>query len=514
MRNILTFLGFSILLSSCSILDSDLRVRVDSGWLLGSEESGVLSFKGIPFAASTEGVNRWRPPQRKQPWKGIRSAQDYGDYCPQIKRDSLWFELGKTSEDCLTLNVWAPKNSSVSKLPVMVWIHGGGYLQGSGNIPRVNNPEFVKQDVVLITINYRLNVFGFFAHPSLFQKSGNEMVGNYGLLDIIAALEWIQRNIYLFNGNPNNVTVFGESAGASLISYLMVTPQSKGLFHKAISQSAAVGLAPDTHINKRVGFNISGVDIAKKFVKGTGLELDQSLDQLRQLSSDEIIEQLDPRTVFGPMIDGTLIPDHAGLLFAQGKQHDVPFLIGGNSWEASLGRQIGGGFSPKFISRLVPKKDKDILYPGLNGEELEDQVFGDLVLLSTGRYMANQMAYVDSKTYHYHFSYVASEKVNQQPGAAHSDDIAFVMKTLGVELNNVSEKDKQISNSMHNYWVQFAKTGDPNVPGQTHWTAYNQDNGSVLEIGDTIVLRNDFLNERINYHINRGADFLQSMTKK
>ena len=433
---------------------------------------------------------------------------------PQIKRDSLWFELGKTSEDCLTLNVWTPKNSSVSKLPVMVWIHGGGYLQGSGNIPRVNNPEFVKQDVVLITINYRLNVFGFFAHPSLFQKSGNEMVGNYGLLDIIAALEWIQRNIHLFNGNPNNVTVFGESAGASLISYLMVTPRSKGLFHKAISQSAAVGLAPDTHINKQVGFNISGVDIAKKFVKGTGLELDRSLDQLRQLSSDEIIEQLDPRTVFGPMIDGTLIPDHAGLLFAQGKQHDVPFLIGGNSWEASLGRQIGGGFSPKFISKLVPKKDKDILYPGLNGEELEDQVFGDLVLLSTGRYMANQMEYVDSKTYHYHFSYVASEKVNQQPGAAHSDDIAFVMKTLGVELNNVSEKDKQISNSMHNYWVQFAKTGDPNVPGQTHWTAYNQDNGSVLEIGDTIVLRNDFLNERINYHINRGADFLQSMTKQ
>ena len=253
---------------------------------------------------------------------------------------------------------------------------------------------------------------------------------------------------------------------------------------------------------------------AKKFVKGMGLELDRSLDQLREFSSDEIIEQLDPRTVFGPMIDGTLIPDHAGLLFAQGKQHDVPFLIGGNSWEASLGRQIGGGFSPKFISKLVPNKDKDILYPGLNGEELEDQVFGDLVLLSTGRYMANQMEYVDSKTYHYHFSYVASEKVNQQPGAAHSDDIAFVMKTLGVELNNVSEKDKQISNSMHNYWVQFAKTGDPNVPGQTNWTAYNQDNGSVLEIGDTIVLRNDFLNERINYHINRGTDFLQSMTKQ
>ena len=514
MRNILTFLGFSVLLSSCSILDSDLKVKVDSGWLQGSEENKVLSFKGIPFAASTAGNNRWRPPQIKEPWKGTRYALDYGDFCPQSKRDTLWFELGTTSEDCLALNVWTPKKTSSAKLPVMVWIHGGGYLQGSGNIPRLNNPEFVKQDVVLVTVNYRLNVFGFFAHPSLVQKSDNEMVGNYGLLDVIAALEWIQRNIHQFNGDPNNVTVFGESAGASLISYLMITPESKGLFHKAISQSAAVGLAPDTHIDKRVGFNVSGMEIAKKFTERMGFELDQSMDQLRQLSSDEIIEQLDPRTVFGPMIDGTLIPDHAGLLFAQGKQHDVPFLIGGNSWEASLGRQIGGGFSPKFISKLVPNKDKDILYPGLNGEELEDQVFGDLVLLSTGRYMANQMKYVDSKTYHYHFSYVASEKVNQQPGAAHSDDIAFVMKTLGVELNNVSEKDKQISNSMHNYWVQFAKTGDPNVPGQTNWTAYNQDNGSVLEIGDTIVLRNDFLNERINYHINRGTDFLQSMTKQ
>jgi para-nitrobenzyl esterase len=512
-RNILIFFWFFILLSSCSILNADHRVRIDSGWLLGSEENEVLSFKGIPFAASTEGINRWLPPQKKESWRGTRDAQDYGDFCPQSKRDTLWFELGKTSEDCLSLNVWTPKKTSATKLPVMVWIHGGGYLQGSGNIPRLNNPEFVKQDVVLVTVNYRLNVFGFFAHPDLVQQSGDEMVGNYGLLDVIAALEWIQRNINQFNGDPNNVTVFGESAGASLISYLMITPESKGLFHKAISQSAAVGLAPDTHINERVGFNVSGMEIAKKFTQRMGLELDQSMDQLRQLSSDEIIQKLDPRSVFGPMIDGTLIPDHVGLLFAQGKQHDVPFLIGGNSWEASLGRQIGGGFSPEFISRLVPKKDRDMLYPGLQGEQLEDQVFGDLVLLSTGRYMANQMAYVDAKTYHYHFSYVASEKVNKQPGAAHADDIAFVMKTLGVELENVSEKDKQISNLMHNYWVQFAKTGNPNLPGQPKWTPYNQDNGSVLEIGDTIALKNNFLNERINYHINRGTNFLQSMTK-
>ena len=513
MRNILTFLGACLFLSSCTIPDSDLEIKIDSGWLLGSEENQVLSFKGIPYAASTAGSNRWRSPQKKQSWKGVRQAKNYGDFCPQTKRETLWFELGQTSEDCLSLNVWTPKNTHQSKLPVMVWIHGGGYLQGSGNIPRLNNPEFAKQGVVLVTINYRLNVFGFFAHPTLLEKSEDEMVGNYGLLDVIAALEWIKRNIHLFNGDPDNVTVFGESAGASLISYLMISPKSKGLFHKAISQSAAVGLTPDTHIDKRVGFNISAREIAIKYTKEMNFELGQSMDQLRQLSSDTIIEKLDPRTVFAPMIDGILIPDHVGLLFAEGKQHDVPFLIGGNSWEASLGREIGGGFSPKFISRLVPKKDKDLLYPGLDGEELEDQIFGDLVLLSTGRYMANQMAYVDSKTYHYHFSYVASEKLNQQPGAAHTEDIAFVMKTLDVELERVSEKDRQISDAMSNYWVQFARTGDPNLPNQPRWDPYNQDNGSVLEIGDTIVLRNNFLNERINYHINRGTGFLKSMTK-
>ena len=514
MRNILIFFWFFILLSSCSILNSDLRVRVDSGWLLGSEENEVLSFKGIPFAASTEGINRWRPPQKKESWRGTRDAQDYGDFCPQSKRDTLWFELGKTSEDCLSLNVWTPKKTSATKLPVMVWIHGGGYLQGSGNIPRLNNPEFVKQDVVLVTVNYRLNVFGFFAHPDLVQQSGDEMVGNYGLMDVIAALEWIQGNINQFNGDPNNVTVFGESAGASLISYLMISPQSKDLFHKAISQSSAVGLAPDTRIDKQVGFKISAVDIAKKFTKRMGFESSQGIDQLRELSSSQIIDQLDPSTVFGPMIDGILIPNHVALLLAQGKQHDVPLIIGGNNWEASLGRQIGGGFSPKFISRLVPKKDKDVLYPGLQGEQLEDRVFGDLVILSSARYMANQMKNIDSKTYHYHFSYVASEKTGKQPGAAHSDDIAFVMKTLGVELASVTEKDEEISNLMHNYWVQFARTGDPNVPGQTNWTPYNQDNGSVLEIGDTIILKKNFLNERINYHINRGINFLQSMEKR
>ena len=353
MRNILTFLGFSLFLLSCTIPDSDLGVKVDSGWLLGSEENQVVSFKGIPYAASTAGNNRWRPPQRKQPWKGVRQAKDYGDFCPQSKRETLWFELGKTSEDCLTLNVWTPKNTSQSKLPVMVWIHGGGYLQGSGNIPRLNNPDFAKQGVVLVTINYRLNVFGFFAHPTLLEESENEMVGNYGLLDVIAALQWIKRNIHLFNGDPDNVTVFGESAGASLISYLMISPKSKGLFHKAISQSAAVGLAPDTHIDKRVGFNMSAMEIAIKYTKAMNFELDQSMDQLRQLSSEIIIEKLDPRTVFAPMIDGTLIPDHVGLLFADGKQHDVPFLIGGNSWEASLGREIGGGCFGTFWLRLL-----------------------------------------------------------------------------------------------------------------------------------------------------------------
>jgi para-nitrobenzyl esterase len=331
-------------------------------------------------------------------------------------------------------------------------------------------------------------------------------------MDVVESLEWVQRNIASFGGDPDNVTVFGESAGAGLINYLMVMPSARGLFHKAITQSSAVGLSPNTHINRRIAYNEGaekkGLDFAARAgVKGS----DNAVSVLRALSTDAVVEALDPRVVFGPMIDGNLIPDQVGLMFAQGKQIDVPVMTGGNSWEASLGRQIGGNFSPEFMSKLVPPKDKVRLYPGIEGEELDDTIFGDLVILTQARYLADQMKNVGSPTYHYYFSYMAESRRDTQPGAAHSDDIAFVMQTLDLDLDKVSDRDREVSRMMNAYWVQFAKTGNPNRNGLPEWPVYSQDTGRVLEIGEKIILHESFLNDRIYYHMGRGLKLLKSV---
>jgi para-nitrobenzyl esterase len=429
-----------------------------------------------------------------------------------MRRKNLPFELGEMNEDCLTLNVWTPDTGEDAKLPVMVWIHGGGYLQGSGNIPRLNSPAMAQQGVVLVTVNYRLNVFGFFAHPALSKAQGDELLGNYGLMDVVASLEWVQRNIAAFGGDPDNVTVFGESAGAGLINYLMVMPRAKGLFHQAITQSSAVGLAPNPHITRPMGFNEAAEKKGLAFAEGAGVAgSDNIVSALRGLSTEAVLEALDPRVVFGPMIEGDLIPDQVGLLFAQGKQHDVPVLTGGNSWEASLGRTIGGNFSPDFMSQLVPPEDKARLYPGMEGAELADIVWGDLVILTGARYLADQMKALSSPTYHYYLSYVAESRRDTQPGAAHTDDIAFVMQTLDVDLDKVSERDREVSRLMNAYWVQFAKTGNPNREGLPEWPVYSKDTGRVLEIGEKIVSHDAFLKERIYYHMERGLRLLESV---
>jgi para-nitrobenzyl esterase len=213
------------------------------------------------------------------------------------------------------------------------------------------------------------------------------------------------------------------------------------------------------------------------------------------------------------MVEGNLIPDHVGLLFAQGKQHNVPLMTGGNSWEASLGRTIGGNFSPEFMAKLIPPADKARLYPGMEGTELDDIIWGDLVILASARYLADQMKTVSSPTYHYYLSYVAESKRDTQPGAAHSDDIAFVMRTLDVDLEKVSERDREVSRLMNAYWVQFAKTGNPNRDGLPEWPVYSEDTGRVLEIGGNTVSHDAFLSERIYYHMERGLKLLESVKK-
>ena len=226
------------------------------------------------------------------------------------------------------------------------------------------------------------------------------------------------------------------------------------------------------------------------------------------LSTEELVAALDPNSRFTPVVEGDLIPDLVGVLFAEGRQHDVPYMTGGVSWEASLGRQIGGGFSPDRMYKLIPAADRERLYPGLDETELADQVFGDLIILSQAQYLGDQMENVSSPSWQYFLSYVAEERRGVQPGVAHADDIAFVMRTLDADLDTVSERDREMSELMNAHWVQFAETGDPNRESLPDWPAYTKAQPWVLEFGDEIVVHDVFLEERIAYHKDRGKKLL------
>ena len=284
-------------------------VETQSGAVRGLVVDDVLAFKGIPFAAPPVGEWRWRAPQPVQGWEGIRDATEYGAFCAQPPSEVLWFELTAVSEDCLTLNVWTPATGADEKMPVMVWIHGGGYLQGSGNIPRLNSAKLAREGVVLVTINYRLHLFGFMTHPALTKSHPDELQGNYGLMDAQAALEWVRDNISAFGGDAENVTIFGESAGAGIVNYLLIMPSTAGLFHRAISQSSSEGLVPNPHISKKMGFDPPGYELGRNFVKK--LDLPEGVEKataLRSLSTEELLAVVVPKDRFTPVVDGRLIP--------------------------------------------------------------------------------------------------------------------------------------------------------------------------------------------------------------
>ncbi len=309
-------------------------------------------------------------------------------------------------------------------------------------------------------------------------------------------------NIAAFGGDSARVTIFGESAGADMVNYLLPRPvrtdhQPEFICgHGADSASGsagriqpASGTAREQHIESR-----SAVSSAT----------------LRALPTEQLLAAMGERDRFTPIVDGRVLPDQPGRLFATGRQQKVPYMTGGNSWEASLGRRIGGGFSPAFAAKLVPVVDQARLYPGLSGEALDDAIFGDLVILSQSRFLADQMCALQVPVYAYYFSWVAEDRRVRQPGAAHADDIAFVMGTLDAEtdLSRVTAQDQAISRLMTGYWLQFARSGNPNNPDAPDWPVYAPGSAQVLEIGAEVEVRKGFLAERMAYHLKRGQEML------
>ena len=513
---------FAVLLIASQTLAAvpgmDTLVKIDSGWIAGSG-TAVHVYKGIPYAAPPTGDLRWKPPQPPKPWKGIRVAKHFPAMCPQMPLIPF-----PQSEDCLGLNVWTPAHSPSEKLPVMVWIHGGGFTIGASSQTAYDGEPLAAQGVVLVSINYRLGVFGFLAHPALDQESPHGVSGNYGLLDMVAALQWVKRNISAFGGDPGNVTIFGESAGGTAVCLLMVMPQAEGLFQKVISESAAWMFGPISHLTESWYGRVPMTKFGEKF--------GADLAALRSKSTAEIMKTIGPQIgrdeaadrgeAFMPVVDGWAIPDDPARLFSAGKFHHVALIAGTNRDEGTL---MGGppvrdlAQLRKWANgRVRPPADSLLtVYPAATDAEahaVAAQAFGDFLFLCGTRSVLRAASRMNPNTFQYQFTRLNGVGRRIQWGAFHASEIPYVFETLpdsvygtgpmlfgdfSVDADTYNEQDASLSQAMSAAWVAFAKTGSPNGPGMTRWPAFAAGQESYLEFGDQIVAKDALRKKQLDF---------------
>jgi para-nitrobenzyl esterase len=478
-------------------------VHIAQGDLQGVTAGAVESFKGVPFAAPPVGDLRWRPPAAAPSWTGVKIADAFGPICVQL--NAARFGDMPMSEDCLTLNVWRPAGAAPgAKLPVMVWIYGGAFIQGASALPFYDGTHFAQQGVILVSLNYRLGRFGFFAHPAL--DSGPGPIANYGLMDQIAALAWVKANIAAFGGDPSNVTVFGESAGAISVNYLMASPAARGLFAKAISESG-FGRASPRPLKGDKGAESFG----EAFAAAHGIEGDDvaAAAALRALPADAL------NTPFGglgdpalpnPILDGQIIVESIAQAFGRGAEAHVPYLEGGNSYEASLIPHIGDDPGP-VIARAGDPAQVEALYGGAPAPEVARELTTDALITEPDRLLARDMARQGLPVWVYHFSYVPTILRQSAYGAAHGSEIPYVFDNLldrpitfgGRDIRAATPDDHRIATAMHAYWVSFAKTGDPDSAGGPAWPRASAPGDPLLEFGaDGIAVRPDFEKPRLD----------------
>lgn len=440
-----------------------------SGMAAGHES--IVVFKGIPYARPPVGVLRWRPPEPPVAWKGIRTCDAFGATSLQRKL----FRGKDQSEDCLYLNVWAPRASSQQKRPVMIWIHGGGFTTGSGHQAAYDGTELARRGVVLVSINYRLGALGFMAHPELSAESPHASSGNYAILDQIAALKWVRDNISGFGGDPNNVTIFGESAGGTSVFALTATPLSKGLFHQAIQQSPWLNPVIFRHLKKETFNGASaesdGVDEANKVF---GASTDKVLPKLRAMPAKAILKKLKPRWPIAT--DGWIFPKSPRQIYADGEQHDVPSIVGTNRDEGTMFAVVNP-FGSMDDYRLMMAKlfgddaHKVIDFYGAKSRgdlrKVAVRQITDTWFIRPSREFARAMERKKSPVWMYHFT----RPVSLLLGSAHAGEIRYVFGNV----QRPSPDDATLSSAMMDYWVQFATSGDPNGNDRQPWPAYTTD---------------------------------------
>jgi para-nitrobenzyl esterase len=474
-------------------------VKVESGMLRGVSDAGVISYKGIPYAAPPVGNLRWKAPQPVAHWSDVRFASQYGHDCMQLPFPSDAAPLGtKPDEDCLVLNVWAPAGRTSAKLPVMVWIYGGGYVNGGSSPAVYDGSQFAKQGVVFVSFNYRLGRFGFFAHPALTAEAGSAPLGNYAFLDQIAALKWVQNNIAAFGGDPNRVTLFGESAGGGSVLAMMTSPLSRGLFQQAIIESGGgrEGLGGMPHLNVATSTKPSAESSGLAFAQAKGIAGSDAaaLDALRKLPSDAIVDGLNmasmhqaANTYSGPMIDGRIVLETPQSAFLAGHQMKIPVMIGANS------RDIGFSFAKTMQEVVAPfGADQDRALAVYNPENSTDprvvgtRVAADRMMIEPARFIAQEVAASGQPAYQYRFSYVAASMRKEWDGAPHATEIPFVFDTVKARYEAALDPaDEAIAQTTNSYWASFAKTGDPNGAGRPKWTPYTRQSDIILDFTNT-----------------------------
>jgi para-nitrobenzyl esterase len=450
-------IGLLSFASTASSADPTL-VKVEQGEVQGVAREAVISFKGIPFAAPPVGALRWRPPQSAQSWSGVRNADGFGPDCMQVPFPSDAAPLGvKPAEDCLYVNVWLPADSRQDKRPVFVWIYGGGFVNGGSSPAVYDGSAFARQGVVFVSFNYRLGRFGFFAHPALSAEQPAGPLANYAIMDQVAALQWVQRNIAAFGGDPRNVTICGESAGGMSVHILMTSPAAAGLFNKAIIQSGGgrEGFFADRQLRGGPeSAEALGVAFARKEgVKGQGAE---ALRKLRALPAEALAKNLnlanmhdDATYVDGPVVDGQIVMADPARLYAAGKGARVPVMVGATSHDI-------GGYH---------------------------------LMIEPARLVARELSARGIPAFEFRFSYVA-ESLRGQPGgdkgATHASDIPFAFDTVAAKYGkDLTASDAAAAHAMNAYWVAFTRTGRPEAAGLPAWPAYDQKTDSLMDFTNT-----------------------------
>jgi para-nitrobenzyl esterase len=482
----------ALLLAGMSMVTT-AQVRTDAGSVEGSASADgkVQIFKGIPYAAPPVGALRWKEPQPVPAWQGVKKATEFGARCMQgnVYSDMVFRDTAP-SEDCLYLNVWTPEASPDAKLPVMVWIHGGGFQAGATSEPRQDGEHLAHKGVVIVSMNYRLGIFGFFSHRELTKESPHHASGNYGLLDQVAALQWVRKNIAAFGGDPENVTIFGESAGSFSVSALMASPITKGLMHRAIGESGAF-FGRTLPAKPLPESEQDGV----KFAASIGAD---SLEKLRAMTSQETLDAAskDKNAFhFGPNIDGYFFPVSPAEIYAKGNEAHIALLAGWNHDEGNYHTFFGSDPATKEnyakkASQTYGEKTTDILkaFPAETDEQAKTSAdllaTANFIGYSTWKWIELQAKLDAAPVYRFEFDdspplapSAPGAPPQESRGAYHSAEIEFVFGMLDSKKLPWRPEDYQLSEQMGSYWTNFAKTGNPNGAGLPPWPQYGAKGG-------------------------------------